>query len=366
MLVAVALAAAGPARAAPPPLVLFHAPPRAPAEVAAARATIARVAADAGAAFVDLSPAPPPAPTAPMLIARAVELYDALRLDEAVAALDAALAEARATGAAGLRPSELSDLFLYRGLIDTQRGDTARAWDELVRAVTVDPTRILDPARFPPRAVQAFQRAAAQLRAQPTGRLVADLPAACSLVVDGRPVAGATELPYGEHFVQKECPGEQPAGSSVILAEARQELGGARAPIAPPDDDALLGLARERDAKSVLVVAVALSPAGPPTARLRLREVPSGGVVAEAAVALAPGGDGVAVARAATERLIARAEGPAATAPAPPVEPQRWYERPWLWGLAGVAVTAAILVPLAVDRGSATGVTIRPSGTVWP
>src|SRR5262249_31074450 len=183
--------------------------------------------------------------------------------------------------------------------------------------------------------VQAFQRAAAQVRTQPTGRLVDDPPPACSLLVDGRPVAGAVELPYGEHFGRLECPGTAPAGGAVVLAEARRELQLARAPVAPPDDAAMLGLAREREARSVLVVIVGPSPAGPRTARLRLREVPSGNVVAESSVALAAGGDGAAVARAAAERLIARAEGPV---PAAPVEPPRWYERPWVWGLAGVAV----------------------------
>src|SRR5262249_46175429 len=160
--------------------------------------------------------------------------------------------------------SELSDLFLYRGLAETQRGDSARAWDELVRAATVDPTRALDPARFPPRAMQAFARATAQVRGQPLGRLEVAAPAACAVAIDARPSLSVGELPYGEHFARVECPGERPVGATVVLAAARQELQLPRAPAAPPDDDALLRLGRERGAEDVLLVVVTASPAGPP------------------------------------------------------------------------------------------------------
>src|SRR5215468_6989756 len=264
-----------PAHAAPPPLVYFHAPPRPPAEAVAAREAVARVAADAGAAFLDGSPVAPPPPVAPAQLARAIELYDGLRLDEAAAVLDAALTEARASGGAGLRPSELSDLFLYRALVFTQRGDADRAWEEMVRGLVVDPTRVLDPARFPPRAVQAFQRAAAQVRALPVGRLAPDAAPACSVTIDGRDAA-APALPFGEHFVRVECPGELPSGAAVTLAEPRQEVALARVAAPAPPDEAIVRLAAGRGATSVLIVTVSASAAAAPTARLRLRAVPSG------------------------------------------------------------------------------------------
>ena len=39
---------------------------------------------------------------------------------------------------------------------------------------------------------------------------------------------------------------------------------------------------------------------------------------------------------------------------APPRE-RRWFEQPWLWGAVGVAVTAAVLLPFALDGGSDQG-----------
>lgn len=357
----------GRAVAAPPPLVVFHAPPRAPAEVSAARDAVARAAGETDTAFVDLSAPPTPAPAAARLVTRAIELYDGLRIDEAITALDAAFDEVRASGAAGLRPSELSDLFLYRGLAFQQKGDAGHAWDDLVRAVSVDPTRVLDPARFPPRVVQAVQRAASQVRGQAMGRLVVVTPAGCTLFVDDREIAAPPELPYGEHFLRVECPGERTAASVVVLARERQEVEAPRARTPSVDDEALVRLGRERGARTILIVGVVVSGAGPPTARLRLREVPSGTLVAEASVALPAGGNGAATARAAAERLIARAQGPTGGLPTSAPRPTSWYERPWVWGAVGVAITAAVLLPFALDRSSSpTTLTVHPVGTVWP
>jgi hypothetical protein len=100
---------------------------------------------------------------------------------------------------------------------------------------------------------------------------------------------------------------------------------------------------------------------------LRLRAVPSGGVLAETAAALPVGGSGAAVTRAAAERLVVRAEGPTAPALPPPAPREsRWYEKPWLWGVVGAGVTAAILIPIAASgHGSATTFTVRPVGA-WP
>src|SRR5262249_31109724 len=160
-------------------------------------------------------------------------------------------------------------------------GDANRAWDELVRCLVVEPTRVLDPARFPPRAVQAFQRAAVQVRALPAGRLAPDAPPACTVGIDGRDAgAAAPALPLGEHLIGVEGPGGLPAGAVVALNEPRQEVALARVPAAAPSDDAVVRLAAERGAASVLIVTVSASAAAAPTARLRLRAVPAGTTLA--------------------------------------------------------------------------------------
>ncbi len=367
-----ALASAAPPPTSAPaaaPFVVFHAPAGAGPAVAAARDAISRVAATSGSAFIDLTPAPAPPPSAPTLRARAIEAYDALRLDDAEAALDSALGEARATGAAGLEPSELSDLLLYRALVHTQRSNAARAWDDLVRCLTVDPARLLDPARFPPKTVQSFDRAAAQVRAAAHGKLAVAAPPACHIFIDARDVGGTSpELPFGEHYVRVECPGERPAGAVVVLGEAEQSVGLPRAPFGAPEDGAIVALARERGAAEVVIVNATLSAGGPPTLRLTLRETRTGELESEMSVALPAGGVATEDARLAAERLVGRRWVLAGSEPAaPPVAaPTRWYEKPWLWAIIGGAVTAAVLLPFAFDQGSASGFTVRPTGGVWP
>src|SRR5262249_14268030 len=107
----------------------------------------------AGAAPIDRSPPPPAAPDAARFIRLGIEAYDALRLEDALAALDHARAAIDRSGAAGVTTAQLADLFLYRSLVRTQQGDAPGAWDELVIAATIDPARVLDPARFPPRVI---------------------------------------------------------------------------------------------------------------------------------------------------------------------------------------------------------------------
>jgi len=347
---AVALALAPAAAASAPALVVFHAAPG--PDTAPAREAVARAAAASGAAFVDLSPAPAPEPAAAALLARGIEELSALRLDEAQTALDAALAEARSTGAAGLSATQLSDLFLHRSLLATQRGNADRAWEELVRAATVDPARILDAARFPPRVLQAFERAAAAVRAARQGHLAVDASPACAVSLDARRAEGPRELPYGEHFVRLDCPGERPAGGVFVLGQPAQTVTPPRAPVAPPDDAALLALGRERRLDRVLVVEVTGSAAAPPTARLRLLDSKRGTPLAETAAA-ARDPEGV---RSATERLLTGPGGAPLVA-----APTRWYQKPWVWGLAGVAITAAILIPFVVDS-SAGGFSVAPDG----
>jgi hypothetical protein len=51
-----------------------------------------------------------------------------------------------------------------------------------------------------------------------------------------------------------------------------------------------------------------------------------------------------------------------AAAPERGERPSPWYRSPWLWGVAGAAIAAAVLVPLAVDAGQPSDFDVRPRG----
>jgi hypothetical protein len=356
------VALAGVAAAAEPPLVVFHAPAGAPEDVAAARESLAQVARAEGTTLVDLSARAPAAPTAPASLRRAIEAYEALRYDEALQALGAGLAEAETTGAAGLSPNELSDLLLYRALVQTQRGDTVRAWEDFVRAATVDPTRRLDPLRFPPRTVESFSRAVSQVVGSQRGALVvSNVADECRVLVDARTVAGheASSLPLGEHFLRVDCPGAEPFGAVVALSRATQPVTADIRTTAAPTEQQVLELARARGAATVLYATVGLGGAAGPTMSLRLLGKARGQSYAS-----------LPEAAAAMRALIAGVVRPPRLpiVPVAPIERERerrWYEEPWLWAAGGVAGTVAVVgIFLLFEQGEPNGATVRLDGEV--
>ncbi len=336
---AVALSPAGIASAAPAAdVILYWAPPDAPAVLR----TRSRAAAEAaGAAFVDRSP-PPPRPADAARIAAALVAYDQLRFDEAVALLDQAAAELDRTGAAGLDVARLAELFLYRGLARIQLGQPMQAWDDLLIAARIDPTRRLDPARFPPRAIEQLERARAEVAAAPRGALRVTAAAGCVITIDGAIAGdGRAELPHGAHWIDAACPEHQPWGRRVVVDRTAVEVVVAATPIRPPGEDDALIQARALGAKSVLEVVVLGG-----AARLRHRRG-DGRELARALVTV----DSEAVA-AAIERLLA---------PAPPTR-ERWYRSRWVWAAGGAVAAAALIVPLAVRDGGPGDRVVRPTG----
>jgi hypothetical protein len=352
----VAVPAAAHADAGPPPdLVVVDAPAAPSATAAAARDRVVARARAAQVATVDLSPAAPPAPVAAARLRDGIDAYDELRFDDALAALDAAADDAARTGAAGLATAELSDIFLYRGLVHTQRGDATRAWDDLVRAATIAPARTLDPLRFPTRAVEAFDRARVAVEKQPKARVTVDA-AGCDAWLDGA-AATTAELRAGDHFVRVACAGRLPWGERVaVTTDATLTPPAATAP-PPPDSATIAALAQQRGAAAALVVVIAEDGRAVTAA---LRVVDAGGATDRRASVRIEGSD-LAPLDAALDRAFA------VELPAVVVRPEkkRWYRSPWLWAAVGAAATAAIVLPLTVGGDDGDSATLRPSGWSW-
>jgi hypothetical protein len=356
LVLSVVLAAlrATPAAAAPEiGLVIFHGSAE-PTEVArSARDRAEARARAAGRAWLDVTPAPPARSTAPDRLRAGIDAYEELRWDDALAALDAAADElARAGG--GMPTGDLSDVFLYRGLVHTQRGDATRAWDDLVRAATLAPARTLDPLRFPTRAIEAFDRARDAVKALPRARLVIDAPAGCDVEIDGG-LAAEAELPHGEHLVAATCPGSAPWGRQVVLA-GELRITPELAALAPPTDDEVARLIANRGVEAALVIVVADLPAAI-TATLRVVDARGRGRLAST---LALDGDAVALDAAIDDALVIDAP-----VVAPPPRRARWWRSPWLWAAVGAVATAAVVLPLTLGDDGSGDASVRPSGWSW-
>ncbi|MBK9033057.1 MAG: hypothetical protein IPL61_17615 [Myxococcales bacterium] len=323
VLVAVVIAtAADPARAAPTvDAVVVWAP-------GIDRAPIARAAQVAGVALIDRTPAPAPAPAIAATVTRAIEAFDGLRLDDAWAALEQARAEVDATGGGDLGPSALSDVFVYRALVRTERADLTGAWDEWITAAAIAPERTLDPARFAPRVVADHERARAAVRAR--GRVPLTLTEAdgCTARLDGAPTPTPVEAIVGSHWLRVTCAGAEPWGRRVTITEATTTIAIAARPVRAPSDDELLVTARSVGAAGFVAVELRGSVAW-------VRRFGADGRERDhRTVAVADGGPAIAAAVAALVR--------------PPAPARRWYQTRWAWAAGAAGVTAAIVVPLAL------------------
>lgn len=304
----------------------------APLEAAAKRA---------GAGFIDTSPKPAGSAQTAQLVQAGVRAFDELEFDVAWQSLERARSEVDRTGADGLTQAQLSDLFLYRALVRAQQGDDTAGWEELVAANTIDPTRELDPGRFPPKIRSDFERARETVKTKARAKLTVQAPDGCRTAVDGRPAPGPVELVVGPHWVSTRCADRQPEGFRIELtADVRLPL--EPRPYLPPTDTELLIQARTAGARAFVLVEVR---AGVATARLvgldgRERDRKTVTVTGD----LSPVADGV-------QALLA-----------PPPD-KKWWDSKIVWAFSAAAITAAILIPVtayfANDAG-ASNPTARP------
>lgn len=288
---------------------------------------VEQAAKGAGAAVIDRSPAPPGAINNAQTVQRGIQAFERLELDDAWKTLEQARSDIDRDGGAGLTRAQLSDLFLYRGLVKIQQGDTSAAWEELIAANTIDPTRQLDPGRFPPLVRSEFERARTTVKNKERAKVTFKTPPGCRTMIDGTSAIGDVELIVGRHWYRVVCPDRQPEGAGTEIRAGKTDYPIEPAPYAPPTDTDLIVQARAAGARAFVVAEVRSNVA---TARLvgldgRERDRRTVSIAGD----LSPLADAVA-------SLLS--SGPKT----------HWYQTKWAWAVGGGALAAAILVPLTV------------------
>lgn len=331
------------ARAAPPAadVVIVWAPDADPAPVT-------KVAQELGIAVIDKTPAPPPAQLVAPLVQRGIDAYNAVQFDIAWQSLERARDLIEHNGAAGLAPSQLGDLFLYRSLLLVERKEPALAWEEIVTSVVVDPTRVLDPTRFPPRVIDDHARARAGAEAH-KGTVSIDVPPSCTTWIDGRAYEPSQALLAGSHFANVRCEGRTAWAQRITVTDGGVQL--RELPllrVAPPTDAEILVQARSASVKGVIVAEV-----HDRVGLARLLGI-DGKERARRSVGLT-NGDLTPLAEAI--RGLARTS-----------EPQKhWYESRWALAGGAALLAAAIVIPITVvlasDNTPSSG-TIRGPGAL--
>ncbi len=274
-------------------------------------------------------------------LARALALQQALDLKGAVAAFNDVEREAIARGGGTLSEGELTDLYAHRAGTHAALGDDADSWNDLIEAAALAPGRSLDPARFPPRLIEASRRAREALA--PAGTLVVVAqPADAVIIVDGQLYGrGRVEVPRpgGRHFVRAERAGFVAGGRVIESGEGTTEVRLTLVAAAAPSPEELARRGALADAARTLGGYIA----GGAHATLTLVLVERGGrVVGKSALPLDE--QLTSGALAADVFALLGEQNAHGVSPLPPP----WYRRPLVWGLAGGAVAVGLGVGLGV------------------
>jgi hypothetical protein len=334
VLCSTALIAERSGRAAETQLVaMYWQPPGHPALGDAVRTAFVDIANTIGARVVDATSPPIQGPALAPALDAAKAAYARFAFPEAIAALDELERLANASGGADLDGRALSEIFLYRGLAKLETAATAAAWEDLVRAARLDPTRVVDPTQFPPRAVGVYKRAVAEVVDLPRAELTLDVPAGATVRVDGTPSTATTTVTLGSHFVSVLADGHEPWLAVVSVSSTRTHIAPPLRLYQPPQADKLLGLLGGGDPRRVLLGALERTSSG---WRFTVRDIalPEGRLVSDS-VAL-----GDVPTRAAVQTLVRR------LVPSTPQKQKRWLP----WAIAG---GAALLIATSLVAASA-------------
>jgi hypothetical protein len=326
-------------------VAVYWEPPGHPPAGERTRGAFAETMKQLGAPLVDATEQPAaPQSLQPMLDA-AIADYAGFRFTDAIAKLDTLARMADARGGGDLDARRLAEVYLYRALSRLELGPAEAAWDDLVRAARLDPTRAIDPARFPPRVVSAYKRAVAEVSTLPRAELEVAAPAEAQVRVDGRSLEGTATVTVGQHLIAVEAPGYERWTSVIAISGAHERIQPPLRPVAPPDGDRLMALVRERAPRRVALGALVRRSDG---WAFLVRELSDGKTVSDSAAL------GDAPARAVIEPLVHRTVGVPDVAAAQKKTPL--YRRWWLWtAVGGVAAALAVVIPVSVVYGGSSG-----------
>jgi hypothetical protein len=343
VLASAATSASATAHARPPAgtVAVYWQPPGVAAIAERVRSAFADVARRLGAPLLDASEAPTPRASLLPQLAAARADYIAFRFVNAVAKLDDLERLAEAHGGGDLDTVQLADVYLYRALARLEIGPPESAWDDLVRAARLDPARILDPARFPPRALAAFHRATAEAAQLPRATLRLVVPSGATVRLDGRLALGEPSVLLGLHFVAVDADGYEPWAGVVTVAGTREQLKPPLRACQPPDADRLVALTRKLAPRRVVGGALVREGEGWRFVGRELRLADGATVTESAALGASPV---VAVVEGVTSRLSL----PELAASKP--RKSRW----WIWAAAGVAAALAVAIPIGVVYGTSS------------
>jgi hypothetical protein len=183
-------------------------------------------------------------------------------------ALETLVQDVVAAGGGDLETPALAELYLTRAWARsgaTFRADLplepqarGEAYQDLLRAATLEPSRVLNEQQYPPALVADWKKAAAEAAERPTVTLTIKGSASAVAYLDGGPgracPAVFENVRFGEHVVRLEEPTHAPWGTSVALTAPTSDLEVPLRPVLTLSDAEAGAFARQM-AKSFALVA---------------------------------------------------------------------------------------------------------------
>jgi hypothetical protein len=252
---------AGTAQATTPsPAHPIYVQPEAAPATDAARRLFQESAARLGMAPLQIAEAPSPEKVhfaARVETARA--LTAKLSFAEARPQLDSLVAEVLAAGGGDLDAHALSDLYVtrawarsgatFRGDLPPPEADRTAAYQDLVRAAILEPTRILNEQQYPPAVVEDGKRASAEVLQQPTGTVTIKGNPTAIAYLDGGPgracPATFENVRFGEHVLRVEETSHGPWGIPLPVTTATVDVDVPARPVLTLSDSEAASYARK-------------------------------------------------------------------------------------------------------------------------
>ncbi len=345
------------------PLVLLQGPV---ALVPPIKAALSEFVGRQGGIWVDLSTSThTKGGAADLDLQKAIAAYQQFDYPKALEHLDAGLLEVHVNGAQGITTSQLSDLFLYRGLVRSAQSDTQTSWDDFVQAAVIEPTRHLDAARFPPSVAAQFERAREQVEKSPRSTMQIQVSTSCEVYLDARMVVHSevVPLPVGNHFLRVTCPGKIPYGSLVSLQRETEVIAPKlkRPQFLSPEE--LSSVARRRGFGHFVWVHADSGDVAGAIAVFELWK--TDGKKLRVTRLTLQGGEADRLGTLAAMKGLQQYWAPAPQGIRPPARIVRstpWYRNPWLWAAGGALVTSSVLVPLLLNDGAKEGFDVSIGG----
>jgi hypothetical protein len=251
------------------------------------------------------------------------------------------------------RPSKdsrqrLADINFKLGLIYLAQGSRDRARKAFGAVHFLVPSTELDPARYPPDAVGAFERARPSPNADSTLSVSGSIEDA-AVFVDGRPVGTApveVSVPAGVHYVLLAKPGYRPSGRRVETQPGGVEP--VRIPLGPLPVVSQAHQLRRRLARRSVQLRADTIRAGRQAAAM---------TGAQVAIVVTKTGEGIAAIAVGRKKVGSQFQVPDEAValvdqlapapievPPPPPPPPPWFRRPWALAAMGGAAIAVVSV----------------------